>query len=377
MLKSFQKLMSTGLGYPTKNLLTMRLDLRAEKYTTPEARNEFARNLVEKTESLPGVESTLLWGPSDLGRGSWVMFVAPEGRAVNRQEDLLMVSRHSVNPDGLRNLGIPLVGGREFTWHDSPQTQPVTIISESLAKNFWPQENPIGKRIQFQGRDGRLIPLTIVGLAADARHRPRYEANLGARAFRPQLDVYLPYTQRPNQALVVALRTNVEPSTVLPSFKQAVLSLDPNLPVYDVTTLDERLAAEEAPTRAIAGLMTAYASLALFLAALGIYGVLAQNVAERRQEIGIRIALGAQKSDIMRLIVGGGMTLAVLGVVLGVGSSFALTKLMTTLLFGVESYDPLTFSIAPLALALVALIACWIPARRATKVDPITALREY
>jgi putative ABC transport system permease protein len=374
-LRSVQTLLDTGVGFRTENLLTVRMDLNGAGYAQPEARVRFAKSLLEKAETLPDVESATLWGPAPLGRATWIMFVAPEGQPVNGQEDLTMTWRHSTNPGGLDNLGLPLLKGRDFTWQDTGATTAVAVVSESVAARFWPGEEAVGKRLVRQAATG-FEALTVVGVAADAKHRQRYNPEAGASwAFQPQLDIYLPYAQRPNQLLVVALRTRGAGSDVLPAFRQSVLSLDPNMTVYDVGTVEERLDEQSGTLSAVATLMTVYSAVALFLAALGIYGVLAQTVAQRTHEIGIRMALGAQARDILRLVVGQGMWMTLSGVGVGLLAALALSRLLASLLFGVTATDPLTFAAAPLVLAAVALLASYLPARRATKVDPMVALR--
>ncbi|MGH9853662.1 MAG: ADOP family duplicated permease, partial [Blastocatellia bacterium] len=376
MLRSVYTLLNTGLGFRTENLLTLRMDLNGERYAREEARAQFAQGVIEKARALPGVESATLWGPAPLGRATWVMFAAPEGKPINGQEDWTMAWRHATNPGGLNNLGLPLLRGRDFTSQDTATTTTVTIISESLAQRFWPNEDAIGKRFARQSQTGQTL-LTVIGVAADAKHRTRYLPQAGASwAFQPQLDIYQPYTQRANPILVVALRIGSASANALPAFRQAVLSLDPNMTFYDVTTLDQRLTEQSGTLRAIATLMTLYAAVALFLAALGIYGVLSHAVTQRTQEIGIRMALGARRREILRLIVGQGFWLVVTGCVIGLTASLLLTRLLANLVFGVSVTDPQTLGGVALLLSGVALLACYLPARRATKVDPVIALRQ-
>lgn len=372
MMKSFQKLASTGLGYPTENLVAARMELRSDRYNDNQPRVEFIKSLLEKTQSIGGVESATVWGPSDLGRGSWVMFVAPEGRPIQGQQDLLMISRHSVNPQGLGNLGISILQGRDFTWHDNMDKPRVAIISESLAKNFWPGEDALGKRFFWQALNGYV---TVVGVAADTRHRPRFHPRLGALAFRPQLDAYLPYAQSANRAVVLALRTKLPPATLAPLLKETVKAIDSGIPVYDVKSLEDRLSDEEAPSRAVATLMSVYAGVALLLASLGVYGVLSHSVVQRTQEFGIRMALGANRKDILLLVLRRGLALVMTGAMVGLGASFALTRFLSSLLFGTSPTDPATLALISILLIVVAVIACYIPARRATRVDPLTALK--
>jgi predicted permease len=374
MLKSFQKLTTTGLNFRTDHLLTLRLDLRSEKYSQPQARVEFAKNLVERAEAIPGVESAVLWGPSMVGHSTWVIFAAPEGQAVQGPQDLLMLYRHSVNPGGLGKLGIPLLRGRDVSWQDTMQTPLVALISESLARRFWPNEDAIGKRFQISSRGG-TIWFTVVGITADARLRRRFHPQHGTAAFNPQLDVFLPYSQRPNQALIVALRTKNDPASVIAPFRQTLLTLDSELPAWDLRTLADRLTEEEGPSRALATLMSVYALLALFLATLGIYSVLAHAVTQRTREIGIRVALGARPGDVLKLVVRQGMILTLVGVAIGLIGAWALTRMLKSLLFSVSTTDPITLIIVPAIFITAALLASYLPARRAARVDPMIALR--
>jgi putative ABC transport system permease protein len=371
-LKSFQKLISTGLGFPTENLLTLRMDLTAQRYAQPAARAQFGQQLVEKAAVLPGVESAALWGPGEPGRATWVLFTAPEGRAAQRQEDWLMVHRHNSHPGALRSLGITLLRGRDFSPHDTAAAPRVAIISESLARKHWPNEDAVGKRLQLQGRNDLT---TVIGVAADVLHRPRFSPHAGAEAFGPQYNAYLAYAQAPHQRLVLAVRMKADPASVTAAVRQAISALDPSLPLYDIKTLDDRLREQEAPSRAVATLLSVYGLLAMLQATLGLYGVLAQAVSQRTGELGLRMALGAQPAHILRLIIGQGLRLIVSGIVIGLAAALVLTRFLSGLLFGVSATDPLTFVLITLLLALVALLACWLPARRATKVDPLIALR--
>ncbi len=217
--------------------------------------------------------------------------------------------------------------------------------------------------------------LAVIGVARDATHRRRFHSEFGAQAFGPQYDVYLPYSQSPHPRLVLALRSKADPAGMVAALRRTVSSLDPNLPVYDIKTLDERLRAQEAPSRAVATLLGVYAGLALLLAMLGLYGVVAYSVSQRTNEIGIRIAIGARGPDILKLVIGEGMKLILTGAVMGLTGAFAVTRLLSGLLFGVSATDPRIFTVFSILLALAALIACWVPARRAARVDPMVALR--
>ncbi len=377
LLKSLQRLTTLSLGYDTSNLLTVRLDLRAARYAQPEARGRFARELLRTAEALPGARSATLWGPSMLGNAVWTSEAVPEGRDIKDPKSVWEVNRHSTNPGGLGNLGIHLLRGRDISWQDTAASPLVAVVSESVAKTFWPGADPIGKR--FYTIDGGAW-LTVVGVAADARHSQRFvmsDAALGLppAGLGPQLDDYLPYPQKPNQALVLAVRTASGGAAVAGALRTAIRTLDPALPVYDVATLDDRLAEQNKPSRALTTITGVYAVLALFLAAFGLFAILAHTVRRRTQEIGVRMALGAAPGRVLSMVVGQGLLLALAGVAPGLCGAFLLSRLVRSLLFGVDAADPWVYAGTALLLLAVAALASWVPARRAMRIDPLLALR--
>jgi putative ABC transport system permease protein len=379
MMNSFRKLASTDLGFKTGNLLTLRLDLRSQHYTEPAARARFARTLVDALQPLPGVQSVTLWGPSMLGRATWVYIAYPEGRTPDDADARLMMGRHSVNPGALANLEIPLLKGREITWQDTLETPFVAVISESVAKKLWPGQDALGKRMRSAVGDFPWI--TVVGIARDAHHARRMDLDDAAAGIRPhglgpQYDVYFPYLQRPNQGVTVAVRTIGDRRSVSQELRAAVLSLDPALPIYDLALLDERLAEQVAPMRIIALVSAAYSLLALFLAGFGLFAVLAQDVSQRTHEIGIRMALGAAPANVLKLILREGLALTLAGLVAGLAGTMLITRPMQAFLFGVSPAEPAVLAPITLLLAGVAILACWIPARRAMRLDPLDALRQ-
>ena len=377
LLKSFHRFTSIELGFHTHDLLTLRMDLRADRYAQPQARILFAQNLVHNLESLPGVESVTLWGPSMLGQATWVINSLTEDADPSDPRNIGMANRHSVNPRALANLGIPLLRGRDFTWHDAADTPRVAIVSESFVKTFWPGQDALGKRFRSSTN---MDWITVIGVAANARHSQRFVLSDAANgippaALGPQLDVYLPYPQRANQALVVALRTKGDTVAMTGALRKALLAMDPALPTYDIALLDDRLAGQENASRSLTVLASIYALLALFLAAFGLFGVLAQAVSRRTNEIGIRMALGAHPRTILAMVLREGMRLTLAGITVGMAGAFFLTRVISSLLFGVSSGDPMVYLAIAMLLLAVAAAACWIPARRATRVDPMVALR--
>jgi putative ABC transport system permease protein len=379
MFESFRNLASTDLGYDTSNLLTLRLDLRSARYVEPAARARFGKSLVETLQTVPGVESATLWGPSMLGKSTWVYIAYPEGRSPEETDARLMMGRHSVNPGALQNLGIPLLKGREFSWQDTLNSPLVAVVSESAAKRLWPQQDPLGRRMR--SAEGNFPWITIVGVARDARHGQRMDLDDAANGIlpyglKPQYDVYFPYMQRPNPGVTIALRTRSDLQAMSQALRGAVLSLDPTLPVYDLALLDDRLAAQVAPVRTMAILSGAYAVMALFLAAFGLFAVLAHDVSQRTQEIGIRMALGAMPRSVLSLILREGLQLTLAGLCLGMFAALLITRMMQALLFGVSPAEPVVFLAMALLLLVAALLAGWIPARRAMRLDPLEALRQ-
>jgi predicted permease len=378
LLKSFERLTSTGLGFDTKNLLVLRLDLRSERYAKPEVRAEFARHLEQTARALPGVRSATIWGPNMLGQATWVINAIAEGRDAADPNNILMANRHSMNPGALGNLGIAIHRGRDISLTDTANAPSVAVVSETFAKHVWPGEEAIGKRIRPENGTGWI---TVVGVASDAKHSQRFnmqDASIGIppSGIGPQYDVYLPYQQRPNSAIVLNLRIQSDAAAVAKQLRAAVFAMDPTLALYDVAMLDERLAQQDQASRSLAAITGAYAVLALFLAAFGLFAVLAQMVRRRTPEIGIRMAMGAAPGDVLGMILREGMSLSALGVVVGFIGAIALTRAMTSLLFGVSSTDPGVFLTICVLLLAVAAAACWIPALRATRVDPVIALRD-
>ena len=290
-----------------------------------------------------------------------------EGRADVKK---VGVGFHSVSPDYFKTLGIALLRGRVFTEQDRAGAPRVALINKVAAEKFFPGEAPIGKRLrpyvipQYQ-TDEQFVE--IVGVVADVPYGRLEEAI--------QPDIYVSTLQPTDRAPTLVVRSSIDPATLTAAVRQAVLALDRNVPLTAIQTMQERAADVTSHTRFIAVLLGLFAGLALLLAGIGIYGVIAYSVSARTREIGVRMALGAQGSDVIKLVMGQGMKLVFVGVALGLVTSLALTRTMKTLLFGVSATDPVTFAAIALLLTVVALQACWIPAWRATKVDPLVALR--
>lgn len=378
LFKSFRSLVSSNLGFNSSHLLTLRLDLRAERYQEPLARGQFARQLIDKLNALPGVQRAMIWGPGMLGKGGWVANLTRGDAPVDQPGATQMVSRHSINPGALHDMAIPLLRGREFSWEDNANSAPVVILSESAAKALWPNQDALGKQVHGEGIYS--TPMTIIGIAKDARHRQRLNLTDSAigippAGLGPQYDGYFPYLQRPNPAVVVAVRVSGAESSITREVKDAVLSLDSALPVYDVAMLDDRLSEQVSTSQALTILTGAFAAVALFLAAFGLFGVLAQAVGQRTKEIGIRMTLGAAPRDVLTLILREGMLLTGLGLVAGFVFSLFVTRAMKSVLFGVNTTDASVICGIGILMTATAALASWLPARRAMLVEPLTALR--
>ncbi|HXG65879.1 MAG TPA: FtsX-like permease family protein, partial [Blastocatellia bacterium] len=294
---------------------------------------------------------------------------SPEGMQATEPGQLPTAIVNLISPGYFRAMEIPLLAGRDFEGRDNRQAPRVAIVNKALADSIWPNEDAVGKRFQFGGRGADDPWLSVVGVVGDV-HATGLQTAPG-----PQF--YLSHAQSPFAFPIMSfvVRASGDPARLISAVRSEILAVDKDQPVFDIKTMNERLADSVATQRFQLILLGVFAGLALMLAAVGIYGVIAYSVAERTHEIGIRMALGAQPGNVLRMVLGQGLALALVGVGLGLGAAFALTRFMESLLFAVGAKDPLTFVAIPLLLAAVALLASYVPARRATKVDPMTALR--
>jgi putative ABC transport system permease protein len=345
----------------------MRFSLPTQKYQRDQI-GVFNQQLRERLRALPGVQAVAVSSDLPLSGDTSAGPIELEGRPFIPADSEIRMYRHRVTPQFFATLGIPIVKGRDFTADDHAHASGVVIISEALAQRYWPGIDPIGKRLREVGAGDGLWQ-SVVGVAADVKYRGLPQ-NPNADP-----DVYFPLLQRPTNNLNLAVRAEADPASLVAVVRSELQKLDPNLPVYAITTMAQRVANQTTHARFSAWLLGIFGGLALALAAVGIYSVMAYAVEQRTHELGIRLAMGARAGDILKLVLKQGMRLALLGVALGVSVALALTQLMKGLLFGVAAADPLTYAEIAALLAAVALLACWIPARRAAKVDPLVALR--
>jgi putative ABC transport system permease protein len=362
LIKSFWHLQQVKPGYDYENVLAIKLSLSDDKYPEKRERIAFYRQAISRIESLPGVmtagASTLL----PLSGSSSSKSFTIEGRARQSPDEFFIANNRSISPDYFRTARIPLLRGRAFTDADDADAAPVAIINETMAYRYWPAGDALSKHIRM----GRTI-CEIVGVVGDVRHR-WLDGDLTP-------EIYLPYPQEPESWLNFVVRTGADQKGLASALRNEFKNIDRDQPISEITTLAQLRSRSVAQPRFNTLLLGIFAVIALILAAVGIYGVISYSVTQRTHEIGIRMALGAQASDVLKLVVGKGMSLVLIGVAIGMLSSLALTRLIKALLFGVSATDPWTFVAIGLLLAFVALLACWIPARRATKVDPLVALR--
>jgi putative ABC transport system permease protein len=374
VIRSFIALERTDLGFAPRNVLTFRLSLNTAKHPGKPAWASLFQDLLHRAENLPGVESAglVLLRPLS-GPIGWDYDFTVEGQTPQEQATNPTANHERVSPGYFRTLGIPILKGRDFAWTDSGEAQRVAIVNKSTAERFWPGQDPLGKRFHWGKAEETEQPwLTVVGVVADTRYRE-------IEAVRP--DLYIPFMLNPHWSMDLVVHTAGDPMKLARPLAEVVRSLDPDLPVANLTTMDETIAGSVARPRLRTLILGLFAALALILAAVGLYGIIAYSVAQRRREIGIRMALGADRGAVLRLVLRQGLGLTVAG--LATGLAAALLLILTErssgwlggLLYGVAPTDLLTFAVVPLLLTAVALLASLLPARRATRVDPLVALR--
>jgi putative ABC transport system permease protein len=377
LIRSFWRLQQVDIGFNAERVLTMRFFPPASTYPNDQRVATFYENLLQRVQSLPGVKDAAVAEGVPLGDRSGGTVMQVEGRSVELNP-MNAAGWRVVSPGYFRTLGVRLLRGRFLEDSDQEQAAPVAVVNETLARAHWPNEDPLGQRIRLLNRppgQATTVFLTIVGVVADAKNDGLTEA--------VRKEVYVPLRQRTaaidgmgfERQMSLAVRTSVAPINLANAIQQEAWALDRNVPISNVRTMEQILETVRVQPRFNTILLGIFAAVALVLASVGIYGVLSYSVTQRTHEIGVRIALGARQSDVLKLVVKQGMILTLFGILIGLAGALALTRLMAGLLYGVSATDPATFALIALLLTGVALVACWIPARRATKVDPMVALR--
>jgi putative ABC transport system permease protein len=346
-------------------VLTGRVTLPVASYPSDSVRVAFFEQLLPNLAALPGVVSVGATASPPLSNGSWTVSITREDHASEDVENARPRTFFSPTTPGLfATIGVPLIEGRDFTTADRLGAAPVAIVNQSAARRLWPDQDAVGRRLKA-GQDS--VWRTVVGVVGDVRQMAKQE--------RRREVVYVPHAQNGAQSLTFMLRADGDPTSLTPRIRRLLQARDANLPFYDVRTMRAALAYALWEPRLYAQLLGAFSLVALGIAAVGLYGVMAYRVAQRTREIGIRMALGAERRTVLRMVIGDGMRLTVFGLGIGLAVAFALTRLMASLLFGVSASDPPTYAGVVVILAGSALLACWLPAARASRVDPMVALR--
>ncbi|PYS68649.1 MAG: hypothetical protein DMF69_19535 [Acidobacteria bacterium] len=362
---SFNQLLALDLGFARENVLTVRIELQRSKYDKPVQTINFHHQLLDRVKTLPGVQSVGTINHKPLSGFGIIAFMGIENSGPPDREKDKPIGVGSVSSDYFRTMKIPLLSGRTYEDRDSVDSPKVAIVNQVFARRYFPNNDAIGKRVGFGCKED--LCRTIVGVVGNVRQESLIDE------VAPEM--FVPFGQMPMNGMTLLIRTTSDPLSLAGPIRNEVLAIDGNQPVHEVKTLEQRVAETVAVSRSLMFLFAAFAMLALVLASVGIYGIVSYSVGQRTREIGIRMALGARRSDVLKLILRNGVILTSTGIVIGIAGAYALTRFLTTLLFGVTPTDTVTFIVVSTGLFVVALVACLIPARRATKVDPLVALR--
>ena len=367
LLRSFARILQVDPGFRPEGVLTLRVSLPDASYSRPEQARGFYRELIERVQRLPGVQAVGAVSALPLSGQGGSGTTTIDSQAVPREDTTPEADQRVATPGYFKAMGISLVRGRFFAESDTDGTPPVAIVDESLAQTFWPNQDPIGKRLHPGGMRSTAPWVTVVGVVRHVRNR-----TLEARS---RVEVYWPENQLSSGSLSLAIQTSGNPMSLVPTIQREVSAMDPDLPMYRVRTMTEVMGESLQRRRLALILLAGFAGLALLLAAVGIYGVTSYSVAQRHMEIGLRMALGADRGQVLRMMIRRGMTTIAVGLCVGVILALSLTRLMGGMLFSVRAYDPVAIGGAALVLTAAAFLAILIPAQRATKVDPMVALR--
>jgi len=368
LVRSFNKLVAVDLGFDRENVLTTRIALPRSSYTKPQQVQAFYDDLLQRVKSLPGVQSAGIINHTPLQGFGMIAFMGIEGYPKIDQKKDPAVGIGTVSADYFRTLKIPLLSGRYYDARDGADGQKVAVANQAFAKRFFSNSDPLGKRVGFGCEESEGLCRTIVGVVGNIRQESITD--------EVAPEIYIPFAQARMNSVTLLVRTDSDPLALARSVRNEVLAIDKNQPVYDVKTLAQRVDEAVAVSRSLMVLFASFALLALVLGAVGIYGIVSYSVTQRTHEIGIRMALGARAANVLSLIMKNGLTLVLTGIVIGVGSAFGLTRFLATLLFGIQPTDRVTFVVVSATFFVIAMVAALIPAIRATRVDPLIALRD-
>jgi putative ABC transport system permease protein len=363
LLRSFERLLRVDPGFAADHVLTMNVSLPTAKYTKQEQQTAFFDEVLRRMSALPGVRDAAISAALPL---SWkrVTPLLPDGQPNVPLAQRPFIDIEAISPQWFRTMRVPMLGGRGFTAADDAHASKVVIANEAFARRFWPGENPVGKHV-LVGRGPE--PSEVIGMAANIRNKGLAEET--------QAQLYLPFPQLPWGDMNLLVRTAVPPLSMAQPVRAQIAAVDPDQPVTAVQTVDELMDVSRAQPRFIMMLLAVFSVTALGLAAIGLYAVLAWSVAQRRQEIGIRLALGAERRTVLWAVVRQGLGLVAAGIAIGLAAGLFATQLMSSVLYKTSAHDLTTFALAPLVFLGIALLASYLPARRATKVDPLEAMR--
>ena len=368
LLKSFQRLLAVNPGFRAENVLVARLQPPYPRYGDAKAVRSFYDRVIERVASIPGVRAVGLTPRASFTRGNPQNNVLAEGKEPKPGEPVVVSNIRSITPGYFAAMGTPILKGRDFGANDGPDAPHVAIVDETFARHWWPNEEALGKRITNQGDTSANHWWTVVGVVPNVRH-----ASLGEQ---PSLQVYQPFAQQTPWTMYLIVRSAREPRSLISAIRGHVAAVDPEIPLYEVRTMEEAVSSSLLTRRLTNWLLTAFATAAFVLAAIGIYGVISIGVAGRTREFGVRIALGAKPANVLQLVLQQGVWLAGAGIVIGLLGATWVVRFLRSLLFGVSAFDVPTFVAATAVLVLVSVVACLVPARRATRVAPAVVLRE-